>query len=119
MRPIPRQVLSHHITVINPVSVDRHQVATNVTYDVQRVCMQIGSVTKKSSSNTDVTLSGMLFVDRQLSTPRLDWLHLKQDADKTGGDLVVLWNGYRYTVAQVQPILDAHGKVHHYEVGLV
>lgn len=119
MRPIPPQMLRHNIELLVPDSVDAYQHAETHSIPIRRVCLQTDSKTSKTKDNTSVSLNAILFVDRQLSGPRLDWFDLKQEADKVGGDLVVIDNQHRYTVHDVQVILDDHARVHHYEVGLI
>ena len=120
MRPIPPQMLRHKIELIIPEEVDVYHHTENKVIPVRRVCLQKESKTGKTSGNTTVQYNALLFVDRQLSGPRLDWFDLKRKADEVGGDLVVVDEDLQqYTVTDVQPILDDRAAIHHYEVGLI
>ena len=118
MRPIPTQMLIHVADILTPISVDEYHKAQYSKTRVRRVCLQTASDTGKSATNTTVQRKATLFVDARLSTPRVDWFAEKAKADNVGGDMKVIWAGYQYTVADIQVLLDDHGHVHHYEMGL-
>ena len=119
LRPIPAKILRSTATVTVCNGVDLYQNQTHITYTVKRVHLQPTERIVKSTSNTDLQLSGILFVDARISSPALDWRALLETAHDYGGDMRVTIRGVTYTVATADGLRDDTDRLHHWEIGLV
>lgn len=120
LSPIPAQMLRHTVSASIPAGTDAdNRVTSSDEYTVTRCCVQRANQTVKTRENTSVTLTAVLFIDRRLTLPRLDWEKLKQNADRAGGEIRITHMGREYTVLSVGAFLDDIARVHHYELGLV
>jgi hypothetical protein len=95
-----------------------YQNQTYDTYTVQRVHLQPTERIVKSTTNTDIQLSSILFVDVRHSSPALNWRELLQTAHDNGGDMRVTVRGVRYTVISTDGLRDDTDKLHHWEIQL-
>ncbi len=120
LKPIPSAMLRHSAVLTVPRAVDTYQEASPLdTYALSRVCVQRESKTIKTIDNTTLETAGTLFVDARISSPKLDYLKLKAQADAAGGDMRFLYGDRAYTVTKVQEYLDDHAHLHHWELTLV
>lgn len=119
LRPIPGRILQSTITVKVCSGTDLYQNQTYDAYTINRVHLQPTKAIVKSKDNTDMQLSSILFVDRKLSTPFIDWAGLLESAHNKGGDMRVVCRGREYTVQYVDELMDDTDSLHHWEVGLV
>lgn len=118
LRPIPARILRSTATVKVCSGVDMYQNQTFDTYTVQHVHLQPTEKIIKSSTNTDLQLSSVLFVDVRHSSPALDWRALLQTAHDHGGDMTVTVRNVTYTVATADGLRDDTDKLHHWEISL-
>lgn len=119
LRPIPRRILRSVADVEVCRAVDRYHNQVYDTYTVSRVHLQPSNDIRKSNNDTDITLTGILFVDARLSTPALEWDILLHQANDNGGDMRVTIRGRTYIVKTAEGLRDDNDKLHHWEVGLV
>lgn len=119
LRPIPRRILKSTATVEVCRAIDRYHNQVFDTYTVSRVHLQPSNEQRKSTTDTDFTLTGILFVDARISRPALDWPALFKAATEAGGDVRVTVRGRTYVVRTVEELRDDTDTLHHWEVGLV
>lgn len=118
LKPIPAKIMRTTITVKACTGTDRYQKQTYDTYTVKKVHLQPTNEIRKTPDNTDCVLRSLLFVDKQHSTPLLDWESLVKVAHETAGDVKVVCRGEEYTVFTVDALRDDTDCFHHYEIGL-
>lgn len=118
LRPIPACILRSTATVTVCTGTDLYQNQTYDTYTVRRVHLQPMEKIVKTSTNTDLQLSSVLFVDVRHSSPALNWAQLLHDAHDHGGDVYVTVRGFRYTVATADGLRDDTDHLHHWEISL-
>lgn len=119
LKPIPARILRTTANVAACVGVDVYQNQLYETHTVKRTHLQPTNEVRKTENNTEVVLRSILFVDGQLSTPRLDWAALFQRAHNAAGDMRVTVRGVEYTVAGVDELRDDTDHFHHWEIALV
>ena len=125
LRPIPRQMLRSTLTLSVPTGVDRYQKPTVETYTVKNVHLQADDHTRKTADNTEVSLTGILFVDQHYSTPQLDYEALQTAAHAAGSVMTCTVTDKRgntsgaYTILVVDALPDDEDNIHHWELGLV
>jgi len=115
MKPIPRKLLCHSVTMKVCSGTDAWQNPTYTTYALSKVRMELALVTKKTADNTLLTFSGTLFHDQTRSTA-FDFVAQKAVADGNKGDMKVVFGTRTYTVYEVSPQYDETGSIHHTEV---
>ncbi|MHB1152094.1 MAG: putative minor capsid protein [Eubacteriales bacterium] len=119
LKPIPARILKHSAILKKCTGTDAWEKPTYADYTLSRVCIQPSNKTVKSKDNTDITLSGLMFYDCRLSSPRnLDLKALKNQADAAGGDMLLVFGSETFTVETVETLYDDVGSYHHTEVGL-
>ena len=106
------------ITVKACTGIDRYQKPTYADYTVNKVHLQPTNEIRKTADNTDCVLRSILFVDKQHSTPSLDWDALVNVAHAVSGDVKVICRGQEYTVFTVDALRDDTDCFHHWEIGL-
>lgn len=123
---IPRRILRSTAIFSVPAGVDRYQKPMEPsTYTVHNVHLQGDYLNKRSTNNTEVTLSGVLFVDARISTPALDYEALQRAANAAGGEMTVSVYGKNgallgnHTVVNVDALPGDEDNLHHWELGLV
>lgn len=117
---IPARILKHTVTLHVCTGVDVWQSPTVQNIEVKNVCMQPSHETRKTSSNTEVVLRSLLFIDAWRSSPRnLDVQALQQASETSGLPMTLTFRGTKYTVLTVDTLFDDEGNYHHTEVGLV
>lgn len=119
LKPIPSRILRTTATVKVCSGVDRYQNPTYTEHTVNRVHLQPTNEIRKTATNTDIVLRGILFVDARISKPFLDWCGQLQSAHENKGDVKVTVRGVEYTVHSVDELRDDSDRLHHWEVGLV
>lgn len=119
MQPIPAQILKDSIIIKTTTEVDRWNKPTTETQTQSRVHIQGANEILKNKENTEVQLKAILFVDKRLSTPFIDWSELQRQAESAGHTITVEHGKTIYTVLQVNDVPDPFGLLHHYEVGLI
>lgn len=119
LKPIPARILRSTATVEYCSGVDLYQNQAYATQTVKHVHLQPTEKIVKSNTNTDMPLTGILFVDAKRSTPALDWRALLQTAHDNGGDMRVTVRGVTYTVQEADGLRDDTDKLHHWEIQLV
>lgn len=119
LKPIPAKILRSTATVKVCNGTDMYQNQTYSTYTVRRVHLQPTEKIVKSPTNTDLQLTGILFVDARISSPAIDWRALLQKAHDNGGDMRITVRGVTYTVATADGLRDDTDKLHHWEIGVV
>lgn len=119
LRPIPRRILQTTATVEVCRAIDRYHNQVYDTYTVKNVHLQPSNEIRKSTTDTDLVLTGILFVDARISSPALDWSELLKLSNDNGGDMRVIVRGRTYVVKTAEGLRDDTDKLHHYEIGLV
>lgn len=118
LKPIPAKIMRTTITVHACTGTDRYQKPTYTDYTVKKVHLQPTNEIRKTADNTDCVLRSLLFVDKQHSTPSLDWDALVNVAHAKAGDVKVVCRGETYTVFTVDALRDDSDCFHHWEIGL-
>ena len=118
LKPIPAKIMRTTITVHACTGTDRYQKPTYTDYTVKKVHLQPTNEIRKTADNTDCVLRSLLFVDKQHSTPSLDWNELVNVAHEKAGDVKVDCRGETYTVFTVDALRDDTDCFHHWEIGL-
>lgn len=116
--PIPARILRSNAIVKVCSGADVYQNQTYDAYAVQRVHLQPTTQIIKTTDNTDVQLTGVLFVDARRSSPALDWRALLHQAHDKGGDMRVIVRDVEYTVMTVDELRDSSDRLHHWEIGV-
>lgn len=116
--PIPERILRSTATVKVCTGVDEYQNQTYTTYTVHHVHIQPEERITKTVGNTQIQLTGILYVDLRHSFPALDWRKLLQQAHDKGGDMRVIIRGVEYTVATADGLRDDTDTLHHWEIGV-
>lgn len=119
LRPIPRRILRTTATVEVCRAVDRYHNQVYDTYTVERVHLQPSNEVRKGLTDTDLVLTGILFVDARISSPALDWAELLRTANDNGGDMRITVRGRTYVAKTAEALRDDTDRLHHYEIGLV
>lgn len=126
LSPIPRRILRDTATFSVPSGFDRYQKPLTPTeYTVHNVHLQNDNRTRKTADNTEVTLSGILFVDARYSTPSLDFDALQRATQAAGGVMTCTVTNRRggtsgpFTVLVIDGLPDDEDNLHHWELGLV
>ena len=98
---------------------DKWKDQTTASYTISRVHLQDSNSVRKTALNTEVVLRAILYVDARRSAPSIDWRAILRTAQTAGGDVKVTVDGVTYSVETVDALPDEHGRLHHYEVGMV
>lgn len=126
LRPIPQVLLTDRVVLKVCTGVDAWQKPSWQEYEVRRVHLQNTNEVRKSTTNTEVLLRSLLFIDTTLSVPRLDYDELAAQSLKAGKPMrceVFNASGQKcgeYEVLTVDPVPDVPAtRIHHTELGLV
>ena len=125
LTPIPSRILRDTAVFHIPSGMDGYQTTTDVAKTVQRVHLQSDNRTVKTTTNTEVTLRGTLYIDGRLSFPQLDFWALQEQAQQAGAVMTVTVTDRQkrrtgpYTVQTIDGLPDDEGNLHHWELGLV
>ncbi len=117
-RPIPSRILKSTAVVSWCTGTDVYQKQQYAYITVYNVHLQPSNDIAKSRDNTDLQLSGTLFVDARRSKPQLEWDQMLNEAHRLGGDLRVEVRGVTYTVISAHPYRDDSDLFHHWEIGV-
>lgn len=117
--PIPSRILRTTATVHVATGTDVYQNQTYTEYTVRHVHLQPTADIRKTTTNTDLQLKAVLFVDARHSTPALQWDALFEQAHAIGGDMRVTVRGVTYTVMACDALRDDTDIFHHWEIQLV
>lgn len=126
LSPIPRRILRDTLTLSVPTGFDVYQapLAPKV-YTVRNVHIQNSNETRRTATNTEVTLRAILFVDARYSLPALDFWALQTAAQEAGGVMTCTVTDKRggvtgpYSILSVDGCPDDEANLHHWELGLV
>lgn len=122
---IPRKILRDTMELFVPSGVDRYQKPTGTTYIVENVHIQADNSTRKTSDNTEVSLTGIIFVDARHSVPALDYDALQRSAHEAGSVMTCKIKHKRgtisgpYTILVVDGLPDDEDNLHHWEIGVI
>lgn len=126
LTPIPHRILRDTLTLSVPSGFDRYQKPLTPTeYVVNNVHLQADNRTHKTADNTEVSLTGILFIDARYSTPALDYTALQAATQALGGVMTCTVTDRRggvsgpYTVLVVDALPDDEDNLHHWEIGVV
>lgn len=126
---IPPSILKDTLILYVPTVFDRYQEPQNVIYTVNHVHIQadnktVNINTQSGGMNTEVTLKGMIFVDARLSSPKLDFEALQEQAQAAGGVCTCHVKNRAgklsrlFTVQTVDGLPDDDDNLHHWELGV-
>ena len=125
LSPIPRSILRDTMELYVPTGIDRYQKPVVKTYMVQNVHIQSDNRTRKAADNTEVTLTGIIFIDARRSEPVLDYWELQRTAHAAGSMMTCKVTGRNgsvsgpYTILVVDGLPDDEDNLHHWEIGVV
>lgn len=124
LTPIPARILRDTVTFSVPVGITDYQQPATKTLTVQRVHLQSDNTTRRTATNQEVTLRGILYIDARLSFPALDYWSLQTGAQAAGAVMTCTVKDRRggvsgpYTVQTIDGLPDDEGNIHHWELGL-
>lgn len=120
LRPIPGKILKHTVTLNICTGVDRYQEPTFDQQEITHCVMQPTNETRRTTSNTEVVLRGLMFADARRTFPvGYDFEGAKKTSEAAGYPLTLTFNGDEFTVETVETLYDDEGLLHHYELGLI
>lgn len=126
LSPIPRRIMRDTLILSVPSGFDRYQNPTEpAEYTVRNVHIQADNSTRKTTENTEVTLTGIIYIDARYSIPALDYEALQAATQAAGGVMsCTVKNRYGsqsgpYTVLAVDGLPDDNDRLHHWELGVV
>lgn len=110
MKPIPKSLLIHEVTIYREKSQDRWGNAkTDHGTVLKDIRMEPSSKIVRDKNGAEIQLAALLFYDCKNSKPR-DFLFAFDD--------IVVFNGQKHQVKVIDPLYD-NKKLHHYELGLI
>lgn len=110
MKPIPKKLLIHTVTLVKEGDVNRWgDKSTTGTQEIQYVRMESSARVIRDKNSAEIQLAAILFYDCVNSRPK--------EIDFAVDD-VILFNGQRHSVKVVEPLYDGK-RLHHYELGLI
>ena len=125
LSPIPRSILRDTLELYVPTGIDRYQNPVVKTYTVENVHIQSDNRTHKTADNTEVSLTGIIYIDARRSEPALDYWELQRQAHAAGGVMTCKVTGRAggvsgpYTILVVDGLPDDEDNLHHWEIGVV
>lgn len=120
LRSIPSKILKHTVTLNICTGVDRYQKPTSEQQEIRHCVMQPTNETRRTTSNTEVVLRGLMFADAKRTLPvGYDFEAAKKASEAAGYPLTLTFNGQEFTVETVETLYDDEGLLHHYELGLI
>ena len=126
LRPIPERLLRDLVIIKVCTGVDAWQKPTWEPTTVNCVHIQNTSEVRKTTSNTEVVLRSILFIDGRRSAPALDYDAIAAQSLAAGRPMraeVYNASGQKlgdYEVLTVDPVPDIPAdRIHHIELGLV
>lgn len=110
MKPIPKKLLIHNVTLCKEVNKDRWGKGDLFEETVlERVRMEPSSKVIRDKSGAEIQLAATLFYDCKNSSPKGISFAL---------DDIIMFNGQKHQVKDIEPLYDER-KLHHYELGLI
>ncbi len=110
IRPIPKKLLPHTVSLYKKVEKDRWGKGTwNEGTIIEFVRIEPSTKIVRDKNNAEIQLSATIFYDCKNSCPR--------EIDFAVDDIVI-FNGEKHQVKVIEPLFDEK-KLHHYELGLV
>ena len=110
MRPIPKKLLIHTVTLYKRIKMDKWGKAEmDVGQTLFNIRIEPSSQIVRDKNNAEVQLAATLFYDCRNSQPSDILFEVDQIID---------FNGQKYQIKTVEPLYDCT-KLHHYEVGMV
>lgn len=125
LSPIPSVMLKDVATFHVPVSLNDYQMPVYQDYMVKKVHIQNSNEVRRTSTNEEVVLKAILFVDGKKSAPIYDYMSFMKMAEAVGADMTVTvtesnGNENEYTVTIVDAVPDVPAiRTHHTEIGLI
>lgn len=125
LKSIPSSMLKDSVVLKVPNGMDRWQ---NTTYDehlINHVHLQNDNRTRIAVNNSDVTLTGILYIDGRRSIPPLDIEALQEKAHANNTTMrAVVYNASGnkvgdFNVLTIDGLPDVPAtRIHHWEIGL-
>ena len=110
IRPIPRKLLIHTVTLQKKISEDKWGKETlEAGTKLEHVRVEPSSRIVRNKENAEVQLAATLFYDCRNSRP--SGITFQEDD-------IILFNGQKHKVQTIEPLYDEK-KLHHYEMGLI
>lgn len=110
MRPIPKKLLIHTVTLHKKISTDKWgNEKLDAGQALSNVRMEPSKQIIRDKNNAEVQLAATLFYDCRNSRPSDVSFEVDQIID---------FNGQKYQIKTVEPLYD-NSKLHHYEIGMV
>lgn len=110
MRPIPRKLLPHTVTLRKKRYEDRWgRGELDCGISLKFVRMEPSKQIVRDKNNAELQLSALLFYDCRNSTPKNAGFCI---------DDIIVFQGDKYMIKAVDPLYD-NKKLHHYELGLI
>lgn len=110
MRPIPKKLLIHSVSLARAESEDRWGNSVGgIDLKLTKIRVEPSSKVIRDKNNAEVQLAAVLFFDCKNSGP-LDYAPKVDD--------VIDFNGQKHRVQIIEPLYDGE-KLHHYELGLL
>lgn len=126
LRPIPSRLLRDSLTLQVCTGMDEWQKPTWQYYTVKGVHVQNTNEVKKTTSNTEVVLRSIIFVDTVRSQPVFDYQALCDQSQAAGKPMRCTAqdvNGNplgNFEILTVDPVPDVPAnRIHHIELGCV
>ena len=110
MKPIPKKLLIHNVTLYKEMNKDRWgkgDLSKGTT--LERVRMEPSSKIIRDKSGAEIQLAATLFFDCKNSSPK---------GISFVVDDIIMFNGQKHQIKDVEPLYDER-KLHHYELGLI
>lgn len=110
MRPIPKRLLIHTVTLNKKINEDRWgKGELDDGISLTHVRIEPSGKIVRDKNNAEIQLAATLFYDCRNSDPR--GVEFKVDD-------IVVFNGVKHRIEVVEPLYDDK-RLHHYELGLV
>jgi hypothetical protein len=125
LKSIPSSMLKDKVILKVPTGMDRWQKITYEDYTISNVHLQSDNKTVISVNNSDVRLTGTLFIDGKKSYPQYDIESLQKQAQNNNGTMrAIVFNASgvetgNFNVLIVDGLPDVPAtRIHHWELGL-
>lgn len=110
MRPIPKKLLIHAVTLAKTAENDRWDEGTLTDQqELKYVRIEPSSKIVRDKNNAEIQLAATLFYDCRNSWPR----GIKFEVDD-----IILFNDQKHAIQLIEPLYDGK-RLHHYELGLI
>ena len=126
LKPIPARMLKDSVVLQVPTGADRWGHDTFEEYRISNVHLQADNKTTITVRNTEVTLTGVLFIDCKRSNPKYNIEELQEKSQNAGSTMrAIVYNAQGrktgdFRVIAVDGLPDVPAtRTHHYELLLV